>query len=196
MKEIILSLRQALPLFKRLLTKLLEQLTLWKQEKRLLPRTIHVNIPVDKAIAWFDGATQQRGEKSGVGGKIMINNNTSYLWTFNCGQGTNTRAELLGAWASLTLAIRLSISDLLLLGDSKIVIEWLNKRGTIQAVALESWKERILETLPLFRNISYAHIYREENKEADRLSKLALSNLPGSIAFTRGRTVMRVLLIT
>jgi hypothetical protein len=71
-----------------------------------------------------------------------------------------------------------------LLGDSKIVIEWLNKRGTIQAIALESWKERILETLPLFRNISYAHIYCEESKEANILSKLALANMSGSIAFT------------
>jgi ribonuclease HI len=92
--------------------------------------------------------------------------------------------ELLGAWASLTLATRLSIPNLLLLGDSKIVIEWLNKRGDLQAVALESWKERILETLPLFRDISFAHIYREENIEADNLSKKALSNLPRSIAFT------------
>lgn len=31
------------------------------------------------------------------------------------------------------------------------------------------------------RNISYAHIFREENKEANRLSKLALEKLSGSI---------------
>jgi ribonuclease HI len=122
-----------------------------------------VHLPVDRAIAWFDGAAQQCGEKSGAGGKIMINSNTSFLWTFNCGQGTNTRDELLGDWASLTLAIRLSISDLHLLGDSNIVIKWLNKRGALKAVALERWKERIIDTLPLFRNISFAHIYREEN---------------------------------
>jgi hypothetical protein len=47
----------------------------------------------------------------------------------------------------------LSIPDLIFLGDSKIVIEWINKRGALHAVALEIWKERILENLPLFRNI-------------------------------------------
>ena len=106
--------------------------------KDTLPCIVRVNLLVDRAIAWFDGETQQWGEKSGAGGKIMTNSNTSVLWTFNYGQGTNTRDELLGAWASLTLAIRLSISDLLLLGDSKIVIEWLNKRGVLQEISLES----------------------------------------------------------
>jgi ribonuclease HI len=138
----------------------------------------------DISIAWFDGAAQQKEEKCGAGGKIVINNSISYSWTLNCGKGTNTKAELLGAWASLTLASRLSIPDLLLLGDSRIVIDWLNKRGAIQAVALERWKERIIESLTLFRKITFAHIFREENKEADRLSKLALEK-QGRIAFNR-----------
>jgi hypothetical protein len=43
------------------------------------PRNAQVNILTRKAIAWFDGASQQRGEKSEAGGKIMINSNTSYL---------------------------------------------------------------------------------------------------------------------
>jgi len=74
---------------------------------------------------------------------------------------------------------------MLLLDDSKIVIEWLNKRGAIHALSLERWKERIIETLPLFRDISFSHIYGEENIEADYLSKKALSNLSGNIAFTQ-----------
>jgi len=53
--------------------------------KNSLPRIVHVHLPVDRAITWFDGAMQQCGEKCGVGGKIMINSNTSFLWTFNCG---------------------------------------------------------------------------------------------------------------
>jgi hypothetical protein len=98
-------------------------------------------VPVDKAVAWFDGAAQQKEGICGAGGKIVINNSTSYSWTFNCGKGSNTKAELLGAWASLILASRLSLQDLLMLGDSRIVIDWLNKRGAIQVAALESWKD-------------------------------------------------------
>ena len=39
--------------------------------------------------------------------------------------------ELVGVWASLILATRLSISDLHVLGDSKIVIDWLNGKGAL-----------------------------------------------------------------
>jgi hypothetical protein len=75
---------------------------------------------------WFDGAAQENGILSGAGGIIKISGNTIYRWTFNCGMGTNTRAELLGVWASLSLAHRLDIDHLHVLGDSKIVIDWLN----------------------------------------------------------------------
>jgi len=114
----------------------------------------------------------------------MINSHTSYLWTFNCRKGSNTREELFGAWASVTLALRLSISDMMLLGDSKIVIDWLNKRVSLQVIALESWKERIIESISLFKDISFCHIYREENMDANILSKKVLTNLPGKIAYT------------
>ena len=42
-------------------------------------------------------------------GMIKISDKTSYKWTFNCGPGPNTRAELLGVWATLILATRLHI---------------------------------------------------------------------------------------
>jgi ribonuclease HI len=104
-------------------------------------------IPEEKIIGWFDGAAQQNGDQSGAGGVIKINEHTTYKWTLNCGHGTNTRAELLGVWASLTLASRLSITDFLVLGDSKIVIDWLNRKGALQVVTLDCWKDRIYELI-------------------------------------------------
>jgi hypothetical protein len=46
--------------------------------------------------AWFDGASQLDGLKCGVGGVFKTPDLTVYRWVFNCGSGTNTRAELLG----------------------------------------------------------------------------------------------------
>jgi hypothetical protein len=43
-------------------------------------------------VGWFDGATQENGLQSGVGGDINSTDNTIYKWTLNCGPGTNTRA--------------------------------------------------------------------------------------------------------
>jgi ribonuclease HI len=76
----------------------------------------------NRITGWFDGASQRNGEISGVGGLISLNEQNSYRWSLNCGRGTNTRAELLGAWAILTLAHRLAISDILILGDSKLLL--------------------------------------------------------------------------
>jgi len=84
----------------------------------------------------------------------------------------------MGAWATLILDCRLSIIDMLMLGDSKIVVDWLNMKVSLQVVALESWKERIIEATLHFRNLSFDYIYREDNRKANITSKKALTILP------------------
>jgi hypothetical protein len=93
------------------------------------------------------------------------------------------KAELLGAWTSLILASH-NTDVLLLLGDSKLTIDWLNGLADFQVAVLDCWKERTKDAAQLFRNISFKHIFREENSEADSLSKRAL-HLPSSqLCFT------------
>jgi ribonuclease HI len=100
---------------------------------------------------------------SGAGGLIKIGENISYRWNFNCGMGSNTRAELLGAWATLTLAYRLDIEQLQVLGDSKIVIDWINNKCNLFVTSLTGWMEKIRSLMPLFKDLKFEHIYREEN---------------------------------
>jgi hypothetical protein len=93
------------------------------------------------------------------------------------------KAELLGAWVSLILACR-HTDELLLLGDSKTTIDWLNGLADFKVAALECWKKRTKEATLQFRKLIFTHIYREENCEADSLSKRALHLPPGQICFT------------
>jgi ribonuclease HI len=137
------------------------------------------------SICWFDGATQANGLLSGVGGVIKLSGNIVYRWTLNCGSGTNTRVELLGVWASLTLAYRLGIDQLQVLGDSKIVIDWLNFRGNLQVTSLVGWMDKILDLIKSFNTIRFDHIYREENEEADALSKKSLQVPEGKIHYNK-----------
>jgi ribonuclease HI len=95
------------------------------------------------------------------------------------------KAELMGAWASLNLARRLHIDELLLLRDSKIIVDWLKGQADFKVAALESWKERTKETSHCFIKISVTHIFREENSEADTLSKKALYLSLGHFCFTK-----------
>jgi hypothetical protein len=79
----------------------------------------------------------------------------------------------------------LHINELLLLGDSKIIIDWLSGRADFHVADLVSWKERTREATQLIYNLTFSHIYREENNEADTLSKKALFLPSGHICFTR-----------
>jgi ribonuclease HI len=104
-------------------------------------------------------------------------------WVYNCGRGTNTRAELMGVWATLMLASHLSLHRLQILGDSKVVIDWLSNRGRLQACAIEGWKSRIKDLIKHFHFVSFEHIFRNFNMEADLLSKQALREPEGRITY-------------
>jgi hypothetical protein len=85
------------------------------------PKLYRFKIPprIQQTVGWFDGAATTDGSHSGVGGIIKLNATTSFKWTFNTGAGTNNRAELLGVWATLFLAIRLHITGLQIIGTQR-----------------------------------------------------------------------------
>jgi hypothetical protein len=79
----------------------------------------------------------------------------------------------------------INIDQLHVLGDSKIVIDWLHNRGTLQVTSLMGWLNRILELKNSFNIIRFVHIYREENGEADTLSKKELQMPKGKIHYNK-----------
>jgi hypothetical protein len=46
----------------------------------------------------------------------------------------------MGIWATLTLASHLTLPKLQAMGDSRVIIDWLNDRGQLQASSIEGWK--------------------------------------------------------
>jgi ribonuclease HI len=79
-------------------------------------------------------------------------------WFFNCGSGTNTKAELVGVWASLFLANLLDIRQLQMMGDSKVVIEWMQRKGNLLATKIEGWKRRVRTLEKNFQEVLFQHI--------------------------------------
>jgi len=76
------------------------------KKKDKLPKSMFVHIQNNTTIVYFDGVEQQHGSYCGVGGVLKMPNYSS----INSGQGTNTKAELLGAWAVIRLELHLSIN--------------------------------------------------------------------------------------
>jgi ribonuclease HI len=132
-------------------------------------------------LACFDGAALLSGGCCAAGGFFKTHASRVTKWYINCGAGTNTKAELMGLWATLTLASLWAIDKIQILGDSKVIIDWMNQKGQLQAVNLDGWKLKTKELTHNFKEISFQHIYREHNKEADLLSKRALKEPKGRL---------------
>jgi hypothetical protein len=65
------------------------------------------------------------------------------------------------------------------IGDSKLVIEWIHGTYRLQNLTLGPILDQILNAVLLFEEISFKHVYRQFNFEADKLSKEAISGPTG-----------------
>ena len=75
---------------------------------------------------------------------------------------------------TLTLAKLWDINRLVLLGDSKVIIDWLNQKTNLHATEIEGWMRRTRSITTVFQDIKVTHIFQEYNIEADSLSKQGL----------------------
>ena len=62
-----------------------------------------------------------------------------------------------------------------------MVVDWANRRIQINAPHLQQLLNATNRLLDQFTSFNIAHVYRELNSEADRLSKMALLLEPGKI---------------
>ena len=110
------------------------------------------------------------------------------------GRATNTKAELMALWATLKIARDKQIANLNIHGDSKTVIEWVQKRNNIQAPHLRNLLRTIRSMLPFFASLNFnLHVYTEYDTEEYTLSKKALAIQPGIIEgeiFDEGDSIM------
>jgi len=134
-------------------------------------------------LVFFDGASIVEGTICGVGGSLKRLDAPNVRWFINCREGSNTKAEFLGAWATLSIAKLLDIHHIRILGDSKVVVDWLKQKGNLQDINIEGWKHKIRDLAASFQGISFQHIFRESNEEEHKLSKQALSAPRGRLTY-------------
>jgi hypothetical protein len=78
----------------------------------------------ENPIRLFDGATVDNN--CGINIFLKINSDHFYRAHFAGGKGNNMKDEILGLWGLLHFAYRLSISKMMVVGDSKVAIDWIN----------------------------------------------------------------------
>jgi ribonuclease HI len=150
--------------------------------KNILYKACDYSLPAGGTLVCFDGAALPNGICCGAGGTFKYQSSRTTKWFLNCGVGSNNKAELMGLWASLFLASCWSLNHLRVLGDSRVVIDWINHKHKLQSVHFEGWKQQTLELAKLFSDIQFHHFHRHHNTEADALSKRALCEVAGRLS--------------
>jgi ribonuclease HI len=120
----------------------------------------------------FDGASRGNPGPAGIG---CIIHDDSGKWLAKranyIGPSTNNLTELEALQADLQLGLSLKLPNLIIEGDSQIILNAIRKRSTPNWV-LNSKLEEVLKLLDQFDNTQILHIFREGNGTADYLANL------------------------
>jgi ribonuclease HI len=87
---------------------------------------------------------------------------------------TNNYAEYCGLRAGLRSALELGIKELLVCGDSLLVIKQISGQYKVKSPNLLQIYSECSELTKQFEQIEFQHVYRDSNKRADKLSNDAL----------------------
>ena len=132
---------------------------------------------MDKATwsAWFDGATKATnpGER-GIGGVLKGPAGEHIEISESIGFGTNNEAEYAALMAVLDAAVEAKVQHLDVYGDSQLVVRQVNGEWLIKAKELVPLCQTVLNLKAQIPNVTLRWIPREQNSEADALSKKAL----------------------
>ncbi|XP_030969578.1 uncharacterized protein LOC115989840 [Quercus lobata] len=123
-------------------------------------------------MMFFDGATRQEGAGAGV--VFVSPQRQILLYSFSLSElCSNNVAEYQALIISLQMAIEIGISQLEMLGDSKLFINQILKQYDVKKEDLILYCKYVKKLLANFEAITLEHIPRKENRQADALTNLA-----------------------
>ncbi|MCK9272301.1 ribonuclease HI family protein [Candidatus Gracilibacteria bacterium] len=133
-----------------------------------------------KLKVFTDGGARGNPGISGIGVYITDENNNPVEKRYKgLGIKTNNQAEYLGALNGIQRAIELKAKEIELYMDSQLVVNQLSGIFKIKNQELAEIKLEIQKAINTWGGkISFYHIPREKNKEADRLSNIAMDKFP------------------
>ncbi|QFR39616.1 ribonuclease HI family protein [Candidatus Gracilibacteria bacterium 28_42_T64] len=132
-----------------------------------------------KLIVYTDGGSRGNPGNSGLGVHIMDENGGTVEQRYkSLGIKTNNEAEYLGAYYGVKRAIELGSQHIELYMDSKLVICQLKGEWKIKKDELRTIHADIIKLVSEAKiTVQYNWVKREDNKEADRLSNVAMDEI-------------------
>jgi ribonuclease HI len=123
---------------------------------------------------YFDGASKGNPGQGGSGSVIYDSKgnelNKTYVLLCPNFPVTNNVAEYNGLIAGLQEAVDLKIANLIVKGDSLLIIKQMNNEYKVKNENMKELHKKAKELEKYFNSVKYFHIPREQNKVADKLS--------------------------
>lgn len=138
---------------------------------------------MEKYLLQFDGASEPNPGPSGAAYVIysppriqedelireVVQEGYQYI-----PHATNNEAEYQALILGLTEALKLGIKKIQIEGDSNLVIQQVQGKWKVKAPHIVPYRSKVVSLLSKFKEHSISHIPREQNTDADILSKEAL----------------------
>ena len=141
---------------------------------------------LDNPVLMFDGASKGNPGNAGGGG-ILLDASRKVLLSFawGLGQTSNKNAEFLALSQGLIQAKALNLSNLTVIGDSRVTIHACSQRKRPKDVLLNQIYKRILLQAKEFESISFYHVLRSLNHLADHKANVG-AYLSKGVIITNG----------
>ena len=128
-----------------------------------------------KLIINTDGGARGNPGPAGIGvvirdqGGALVANHKQYI-----GEGTNNFAEYRALILALERAASLGADELLVRMDSELIVRQMQGRYKIKEPQLKILAAEVLKLMHRFKSVTFKHIPRAENKQADKLVNEAI----------------------
>ncbi|OGS69545.1 MAG: hypothetical protein A2Y96_01980 [Firmicutes bacterium RBG_13_65_8] len=99
-------------------------------------------------------------------------------WGARIGRATNNVAEYHAVLAALDRAIEMGAKELIVRSDSELLVRQMNGQYRVKQAHLQALHQRVRNLAGRLGNVTFEHIPRSANREADRLVNAALDLVP------------------
>ena len=129
-----------------------------------------------EVVIYTDGGSRSNPGNAGIGAVIYVHGKKKAQLSEFLGVQTNNFAEYEAVFRALSKAKELGLEkmNIEVKLDSKLVVEQLARNWKIKEPTLRPQAEKIWKLLENFSNLTFTHVPREQNPEADALANEAM----------------------
>ena len=127
-----------------------------------------------EGVLRVDGAARGNPGPAGAGFVLEGSGGVLYRGGEYLGEATNNVAEYSALLEGMGRAAALGVRRLRVLSDSELMVKQLNGLYRVKSPALQELYFQAVKAAQGFERVTYEHVKREENREADRLANMAI----------------------